>query len=208
MRRTKEDAEKTRRAILDASVKLFAEKGVAETSLEEIGRLANVTRGAIYWHFKNKIEIFDELHKQLYQPLSGMILNDMEVDHPDPLQQIKELSIALLIDVARNEPKRQAIMLFLMKANYTGELEKYRVLHRERKHDNVDLFSRYFEKARSKGILPPDASPDTLALAVRCFMKGIVFEYLNDPEIFDMELQAPRLMETFFGGLVVVRSTK
>lgn len=201
MRRTKEDAEKTRAAILNASVKLFAENGVAETSLEEIARLAHVTRGAIYWHFKNKIEIFDELHKQLYQPLSGMILNDMEVDHPDPLLQMKNLCIELLIDVARNEPKRQSITLFLMKANYTGELEKYRLLHRTRKHDNVDLFSRYFEKAQAKGMLAPNASPETLALAVRCFMKGIVFEFLNDPELFDMYQQAPRLMELFFNGM-------
>ena len=85
MRRTKADAERTRRAILDEAVRLFAEKGVSETSLEEIARAANVTRGAIYWHFKNKMEIFDALHERLYQPLSEMILQDMQMAHPFPL---------------------------------------------------------------------------------------------------------------------------
>ena len=51
MRRTKEQAEQTRVAILEAAERLFLEKGVAQCSLEQIARAAGVTRGAVYWHF-------------------------------------------------------------------------------------------------------------------------------------------------------------
>lgn len=57
MRRTKEDAELTKQTILKAAVDVFTERGVAKASLEEIARKADVTRGAVYWHFKNKMEI-------------------------------------------------------------------------------------------------------------------------------------------------------
>ena len=55
MKRTKDEAEQTKAGILDAAVELFAEKGFANTSLTEIAKKAEVTRGAIYWHFKNLI---------------------------------------------------------------------------------------------------------------------------------------------------------
>ena len=54
VRRTKEDAMATRDSILDAAELLFAERGVSSTTLQHIATAAGVTRGAIYWHFKNK----------------------------------------------------------------------------------------------------------------------------------------------------------
>jgi len=205
MRRTKADAELTRITILDEAVRLFAEKGVAETSLEEIARAANVTRGAVYWHFKNKMEIFDALHERLYQPLSETILNDMERDHPYPLQKMESLCIELLLDVARNKQKQYAITLFLLKMDYSGELQKYRQPHRERKHANVDLFRHYFEQAIARKQLSDQSDPSTLAMAVRCYLKGIVFEYLGDPESFDLDTQAPILIHTFFRNMLTTR---
>ena len=202
MRRTKADAELTRIAILDEAVRLFAEQGVSKTSLEQIARAAQVTRGAIYWHFKNKMEIFDALHERLYQPLSEMILQDMQMAHPYPLEKMRSLCIELLLDVADNEQKQHAITLFLIKMDYSGELEKYRQTHRERKLANVDLFRRYFEDAIHKKQLSTDHDPAILAMAVRCYLKGIVFEFLGDKESFDMRAQAPTLINTFFRTMI------
>lgn len=202
MRRTKADAELTRIAILDEAVRLFAENGVANTSLEQIAQAARVTRGAIYWHFKNKMEIFDALHERLYQPLSEMILQDMQMEHPFPLEKMRSLCTQLLLDVADNQQKQHAITLFLIKMDYSGDLQKYRHTHRERKLANVDLFRRYFEDAIRKKQLSDEHNPATLAMAVRCYLKGIVFEYLGDKESFDMHSQAPILINTFFKSMI------
>ena len=51
MRRKKEDMLITKEQILNAALDCFFEKGYEATSLEEIATRANVTRGAIYWHF-------------------------------------------------------------------------------------------------------------------------------------------------------------
>ena len=53
-RRTKEEALATRHALLDAAERVFGRRGVARTSLVEIAEEAGVTRGAVYWHFKDK----------------------------------------------------------------------------------------------------------------------------------------------------------
>ena len=53
VRKTKEEAEQTRKDILNAARIVFHECGVSRSSLEKIAKAAGVTRGAIYWHFKD-----------------------------------------------------------------------------------------------------------------------------------------------------------
>ncbi|MBV7433637.1 TetR/AcrR family transcriptional regulator [Cardiobacteriaceae bacterium TAE3-ERU3] len=64
MRRTKAEAEQTRQDLLEAALKLFDEQGYEKTTLADIAKAAGVTRGAFYWHFKNKSELFNELSER------------------------------------------------------------------------------------------------------------------------------------------------
>ena len=61
MRKTKEEAQQTRSNLLNAALNVFYERGVAQASLDEIAKAAGVTRGALYWHFKNKEDLFEAL---------------------------------------------------------------------------------------------------------------------------------------------------
>lgn len=79
MRKTKEEAELTKQHLLDAAFKLFLENGYDRTSLEEICRSAQVTRGAAYWHFKNKYEIFE-----------NTVMETLNRIHKSVVEQIKE----------------------------------------------------------------------------------------------------------------------
>lgn len=57
--RRDEYSEATRRALLDAASRLFAEKGFTATSLDEVAADARVTKGAVYHHFANKQAVFE-----------------------------------------------------------------------------------------------------------------------------------------------------
>ena len=68
MRRTKEDAELTRQAVLEAAITEFSRSGYAATRLEDIAKTANVTRGAVYHHFSGgKAELFAHIIDQATQ---------------------------------------------------------------------------------------------------------------------------------------------
>jgi AcrR family transcriptional regulator len=68
----------TRKAILASCLKLFARHGFSTTSIDEIARAAGITKGAIYWHFENKEELFQAILEEIrarwteavHQPLS------------------------------------------------------------------------------------------------------------------------------------------
>lgn len=57
MRRKKEDAEQTRKAILASAMDIFYEKGYSKTTFDEIAKRINLTKGAVYWYFRNKPDI-------------------------------------------------------------------------------------------------------------------------------------------------------
>ena len=72
VRKTKAQAEVTRNAILDAAERLFEVQGLSRTSLQDIASAAGVTRGAIYWHFRDKRELFDSLMERALLPFERL----------------------------------------------------------------------------------------------------------------------------------------
>lgn len=60
-RRTKAEAEQTRQKILKAALDLFVEKGYERTTFEDVANRIHLTKGAVYWHFKSKPDLFADL---------------------------------------------------------------------------------------------------------------------------------------------------
>lgn len=61
MKKTKEEAEATRQAILQSALDTFCEKGYSKTTFDEIAKRINLTKGAVYWHFRNKPDVIAAL---------------------------------------------------------------------------------------------------------------------------------------------------
>src|SRR6266852_6073029 len=95
-RRTKEEAQETRSRLLDAAERVFHEKGVAHASLEEIAAAAEVTRGAIYWHFKDKAELFDAMMQRVVLPVDAMLAG-ADCCGADPLELLRRSAIDVLL---------------------------------------------------------------------------------------------------------------
>ncbi len=65
--RKAEQSEATRNALLDAARSLFSERGFSAVSTEEIVQAAGVTRGALYHHFKDKLDLFTAVVERVEQ---------------------------------------------------------------------------------------------------------------------------------------------
>ncbi|MET8769176.1 helix-turn-helix domain-containing protein [Streptomyces sp. NPDC004658] len=63
----------TRQRIQDVALELFAEQGYEKTSLREIAERLDVTKAALYYHFKTKEEIIVSLFADLTQPIEDLI---------------------------------------------------------------------------------------------------------------------------------------
>ena len=85
-RKTKQQALETRQHILDVAIRLFSQQGVSATSLADIAQAAGVTRGAIYWHFRNKSDLFSEIWES-----SEASIGDLEMSIGQNSQTIHSL---------------------------------------------------------------------------------------------------------------------
>lgn len=64
--RREEAVDATRAALLESALRLFAERGFAGTSLEDVVREARVTKGALYHHFKGgKLALFEAVFEEV-----------------------------------------------------------------------------------------------------------------------------------------------
>lgn len=71
-RKKKAEAQQTRQQLIEAAIGQFATRGVTNTTLTDIADAAKVTRGAVYWHFTSKTEIFNAIWEQQL-PLRDLI---------------------------------------------------------------------------------------------------------------------------------------
>jgi len=108
MRRTKADTEVTYRSLLQIARDQFAEHGYAGTSLEAIVQAANMTRGAVYHHFRNKQELFRCVLADIHQEVSARI-EQGAAESDDVWEQLKLGCRAFIL--AAVEPRNQRIML-------------------------------------------------------------------------------------------------
>lgn len=200
MRRTKEEAERTRQAILDAAVTVFSDRGVAKATLQNIAQQADVTRGAIYWHFANKVEIFDALHEHLHSPFIQRILEGLEVEHADPVGQLQTICTELLEDLDKEPQTQQLLTLFLLKCDYSGEFAASKAKFLEKKRGTYNAFSAYFKKAIDGGYISQHADPHLLTVALQSLFHGLVVEFLEDPDNINLGQDGPRLMAMLFNS--------
>lgn len=84
MRRTKGESEETKAVILAAATELLTSKGYSNTSIVDIVRLTKYTRGAVYWHFNSKLDIYEEIiHQKLIEiqrEIEGCFRPDIQLE--------------------------------------------------------------------------------------------------------------------------------
>ena len=112
-RKTKADALKTRQHLMETAIVQFAARGVGNTTLNDIADAANVTRGALYWHFENKTQLFNELWLQ--QPPLRDLIQDKLIGRWGGITLysgcVKKFVVGLQY-IAEN-PRQQALMQIL-----------------------------------------------------------------------------------------------
>src|SRR5580704_14770319 len=111
VRRTKDEAEQTRDAILDAAERVFHKHGVACTSLEQVAKAAKVTRGAVYWHFKDKIELCQAMLQRVFLPQEDVIERLASGDSRKPLEDLRQACCNALKLIGTDKRRQRVVSI-------------------------------------------------------------------------------------------------
>lgn len=200
-RRTKADALATRHQLLDAAECLFAEKGVSRTSLNDIALAAGASRGAIYWHFKNKADLFNAMMERTTLPMEQALQQAGQEPGQDALAELQRSIADAMHRIAHDERTRRVFEVATLKVEYVDELMAVRARHRRVQADNVLQIERNLQVVLDqRGLLLP-LSVATVAQGLYALLVGLIHSWLLAPETFALEAVAEASVRAYLGGL-------
>ncbi|WP_369310263.1 multidrug efflux transporter transcriptional repressor AcrR [Providencia rettgeri] len=200
-RKTKQQAEKTRQEIIEAAIKTFSERGVSATSLADIAQAAGVTRGAIYWHFKNKVDLF----YQACEFGDNQIIQAEEYYRSkytnDPLSILRELLVFILTDFIDNPKNRALIEIVFSKCELVGEMAELVEFKRTNYAASQCRIVDILQTCIDAGQLPPDLNVECAAIMIRSLVSGLLENWLLQSDDFNINQHTITLVDTLLETL-------
>ncbi|MFL4557783.1 multidrug efflux transporter transcriptional repressor AcrR [Yersinia kristensenii] len=200
-RKTKQQAEETRQHILDAAVREFSAHGVSGTSLTDIAVAAGVTRGAIYWHFKNKVDLFNEVWELSESNVDKLEL-EYQAKYPDnPLRILREILIHVLVSTSEDCRRRALMEIVFHKCEFVGEMTSF---HDARKVLDLASYERIesvLQGCIDANQLSVNLDTRRAAIIMRAYITGLMENWLFMPESFDIKQEAPVLIDAYLDML-------
>lgn len=200
-RRTKEDADATRNGLLDAAELVFYEKGVARASLNEIAQAAGATRGAIYWHFKDKVDLFNAMMDRVTLPLEEACNAGEALAPQVPLQRLRSVVERLLGIIESNAHARRVFEIAMYRVEYVSELSGVRERHLAAHARFQALVEQDLRLAAEEAAL---ALPMDIAAAARglhALFDGLLQSWILGNADFDLRATGLAAIEAYLRGL-------
>ncbi|GHT90582.1 TetR family transcriptional regulator [Betaproteobacteria bacterium] len=202
-RKTKEDAQATRNCILDTAVELFGSQGVSRTSLNDIARHAGVTRGAIYGHFENKVDLFSAMIKRLICPLMLHGEEYTEFLNRDPIGFLRAVTTEFLGKLTHDVNFRKVFEILWHKCEYVGDIATLRQQLLDEGENHVEVIEQAFRRAKEIGQTHTELTPHQATIGLVALTDGLIFNWTKNQKMFALETYGNPILETFFKGLGV-----
>ncbi|WP_159917999.1 TetR family transcriptional regulator [Pantoea sp. 18069] len=200
-RRTKEDAVATRNALLDAAEQVFLAQGVSQSSLAAIAKQAGATRGAVYWHFKDKLDLFNAMIDRVAMPLDQIMYGGVgQFADAAPLPRMCRVMYLLLHGLVTDERICRVFTIMKHRVEFVGELAALQVRHTSSLNDFTRQLALDFAAAAEHGGLELRHSPQLLATGLRSLVDGLIHSWLLGLEGFDLERDGFAAIQVYLIG--------
>ncbi|OGB01580.1 MAG: hypothetical protein A3E25_11895, partial [Burkholderiales bacterium RIFCSPHIGHO2_12_FULL_69_20] len=141
---------------------------------------AGLTRGAIYWHFADKLALFDAMMARVDLPMEQALAaaeagaGAQDGRTADPLAALRTLAL-VPFTLMREEPRVRRVFTILMhRAEFVGDLAPLAGRQHEALRAFLVRLERLFEAARRAGALAPGTDPRLAAIALLALIDGLL----------------------------------
>lgn len=200
-RRTKQVALETRSLILDAAEQVFQKNGVAHTTLNNIADAAGVTRGAIYWHFENKVDLFNQMHERVRLPIESLAEATAHASEPNPLGRLRDLMVLVLKDTVNNEHQRRVLEILFHKCEFICEMGDLVARQKALHLAAYARTERALNNAVQRGQLPATLDTRKASIGLHAYIRGIITNWFLLPDSFDLAADAESLTDGYLSML-------
>jgi TetR/AcrR family transcriptional regulator, acrAB operon repressor len=200
-RRTKEDALATRHSLLDAAERVFQAKGVSSTSLNDIAIAAGVSRGAIYWHFKDKADLFNAMMERVSLPLEASMADGMAAARADPLPSLREAILHALESTATDPQTRRVFEVATQKVEYIDSLSAVRKRHLAVREACLVQMTEGLQRSADFRRRQMPIPAESAARGLYALVDGLIQNWLLDSSQFDLPACGKHAIDAYLAGL-------
>ncbi|MBE6462758.1 MAG: TetR family transcriptional regulator [Alphaproteobacteria bacterium] len=177
-RKCKEDAEKTRQAVIESALDVFSEKGYAKATFDEIAARAGFTKGAVYWYFRNKADLVSALIVEYMERKRHELAKN--IPEGDTLEDLLDY-FTLWARVLRDDERFSKFNRFVICQMEWSEAVVSRVQKNLATQTDwhLEKINQVLVKCQERGELKKDLDLSMVSDIVRSTYMGIVFSSLN-----------------------------
>ena len=193
-------AHETRDRIIASAARVFAQKGVQRASLDEIAGGAGLTKGAIYWHFKNKNDLFFAMLDSRLRQDTAPLLGDLDTlihaggDPLDGLTAMFQTSLRRCVD----DPDWPRLFLECLNLGRDPDVRERLAAF----YDDVWAVSRGFTThLQANGLTDTSIDPHVAAVFWTALFDGLVVAWQVKGEALDLDRLLPALFRMLWQGL-------
>jgi TetR/AcrR family acrAB operon transcriptional repressor len=169
--------------------------------LDKIAKRAGVTRGAIYWHFKDKAEVLTALHSQIKLPQEAIITDALEYGHDDPLGLIETGSMSVLHILAEDEHQQRIFAIMTLSCEFTEDMSDATARVMAANAEMYGKLQNIIRLAARQNMLASGWTVDTAARAFQCSVNGLFGEWLRSGKSFSLVEVGEKLVTTLIGSM-------
>jgi TetR/AcrR family acrAB operon transcriptional repressor len=194
-RKTKAEAALTRDRIVTCARQVFSREGVTNTSLEQVAKEAGVTRGAVYWHFRDKADLFMAVRQQ-----TGTLLRFGDFQVGDALQRLEAGMQAALARLGTDRQALETYEVMLWKCEYVGAFAGVRQDLMSASSVFLSEATELYAEAVRLKLTPADLDPALAARETLCFYAGLLKLWLADEGGLTVRAEVRRLIARHVAG--------
>lgn len=184
-RKTKEEAAATREDILDAALACFHEHGVVGTTLAMIATRAGYTRGAVYWHFKNKAEVIEAMMERERVPFIQRMERTSSPLRDTPIQDLR-LAILVSLGELADDDSLRSLMEIMLRHELSDDSKTIQQMLRDHEREEMDMVVRTLRRAQELGQLRDGADIVTASRVLSLSMTGVMYSSMVAPDMYEI----------------------
>ncbi len=195
-RKTKEDSQITRSRLLESALDVFSRKSFSDVTLSEIAEKVGMTKGALYWHFKSKNDIFLKLVEEICLDAEKQFSE--KYGEPETLADLREHYRRRLIPPDKDDRFMKVHALMLRRFEWPEEVRSnvFSILKDRIKRENK-IVCALLIKSRNEGLIKQDIDPMAAASAITSVFYGLFILAVNEIVAEDLSEYADFICDAF-----------
>ena len=192
-------ASDTRQRIIASAATVFARKGYHGASLDQVAADAGLTKGAVYWHFQSKADLFLVLLDERFQrDMSEMSVKvDAAHNQADPFESLKLVLLQLADKIESDSDWPRLFLEFLGHARDDAVHQRIGAIYRQ----SYSWSQGLLEDLRQRGRCNQHADSFVASVFWGALVDGLVLAWLANPQLIDLKQLMPQIAELVWQGV-------